>query len=649
MEANDAIHLERWIAHRDPEAFRSIVLRYAAMVYATSKRIVGNSTDAEDVSQECFQALAVAKRPPSAYLGPWLHRVATNIALNRRRSDGRLRTREERFASAQPVSTQPNWNDIYRFVDEAVAALPEDLRVPIVAHFLEGKSQAEISAELNTPRQTIANRTQRGLDAIRKNLAQRGIEIGCATLGSLFIANVSQAAVPPQLIAMLGKMALSGAGKSAAAANPAWWMLSGGAMKIALGGAVALAMVVAGLAASGIADAGQSSDSPERATTTPAIDIETAIANQRAASTNRVVAEPPVARQGLVLTPAPRAQANTAVPDAPIQPKSVQQVLDLYASYQKKIERIAFQYEAKTVWSRFYPRNSEMAFTNGSGTTYESGELTTDGARLHLHMYSWGDIGTPNENISPNKPYERIIGYDGQQDFQWDGSAGEGRGSIGKGAPLGETLNGAPSNGRYYGIWAMHAGPYGLGFMTQEGRRIEQILRESTDKSMREELDGETKYIVVDADTPYGAFSVWFDPERGFNVTRIRLLHQAGDVLRKGDDRPQPEGVERIHEYIATDFETVDGLWVVKSYIHRMNDKNTVTGYRMEREMIYTRTSTLLNPDFDGLGTFAHLREVPDGSEFWVRTFPGDRLTDENTFRVVNGELVPMSVYKASR
>lgn len=212
MNADDAVYLQRWIEARDTDGFREIVNRYARLVYAAGYRVLGNAADAEDVAQECFQTLAVAETTPCNYLGPWLHRVATNLALKRIRTDSRRRAREDRFAAERPKTEDIAWDDIYDFVDEAIAALDGKLREPIVAHYLEGYSQTEIAEALGIPRQTITNRIQKGIEEIRTTLRRRGVIVGGTSLGALFAAHFAEAsALPKSLVAGLNKLALSGA------------------------------------------------------------------------------------------------------------------------------------------------------------------------------------------------------------------------------------------------------------------------------------------------------------------------------------------------------------------------------------------------------------------------------------------------------
>jgi len=207
MSGSDQQLLELWVHQRDAEAFRTIANRYAGLVYATCRRILGDSTEAQDVAQECFEALAVSGSRPGSYLAPWLHRVATTKSLHRIRSDRNRRRREEAFAPAQhdPVADVVR-RDLYSTVDKAIVALPEELRVSIVAHFLEDKTHESIAAELGVSRQTVTYRIGKGIDLLRKQLPVNAA-FSMATLADLLRPSVQ---TPPALLANIGKLALAG-------------------------------------------------------------------------------------------------------------------------------------------------------------------------------------------------------------------------------------------------------------------------------------------------------------------------------------------------------------------------------------------------------------------------------------------------------
>ena len=88
MARSDKRLQERWIESQDAEAFRQIALRHSAMVHSTCQRILGDPSQAEDVTQECFQRLAshgIAVRSVAARL----YRVATNLSLKQLRAEKR--------------------------------------------------------------------------------------------------------------------------------------------------------------------------------------------------------------------------------------------------------------------------------------------------------------------------------------------------------------------------------------------------------------------------------------------------------------------------------------------------------------------------------------------------------------------------------
>jgi RNA polymerase sigma factor (sigma-70 family) len=212
MNDPDSVLLDRWFSNHDSHAFHALVTRYSGMVYATCRRVLANATDAEDAAQECFEALATSRNVPPKYLGPWLHRVATNRALNHIRADTRRRNRDTAYAVDATRETEPTWADIYVHIDEAISALPDELRVPLVQVFLEGRTQLEVADSIGVARKTVAYRVEKAVESIQETLRSREILVLAATLGAMLSANLGSAETLPQsLITKLGKLALTGA------------------------------------------------------------------------------------------------------------------------------------------------------------------------------------------------------------------------------------------------------------------------------------------------------------------------------------------------------------------------------------------------------------------------------------------------------
>ena len=125
MASPDALLLDRWMEGRDPEAFRALVERYSAMVYATARRIVPSPDQADDVTQQCFLKLAQASGARTSLPG-WLHRVATNLALSLVRTETR---RKEKGPQMKYYST--HFPEIDALISGFIDALPEQLQETI--------------------------------------------------------------------------------------------------------------------------------------------------------------------------------------------------------------------------------------------------------------------------------------------------------------------------------------------------------------------------------------------------------------------------------------------------------------------------------------------------------------------------------------
>jgi len=250
MNGKDRTYLQHWIRDRDASAFKELTLKYSGLVYATCLRITRNCAEAEDETQECFAALATIGSVPPTPLGVWLHRVATNGSLNRVKAQNRRVSREAVYAHTTENSTEIKWKDIDRFVDEAIAELPEKMRVPIVAHFLDGESYTSVAAALGTSRQTVTYRAEKGIRLLRKALKKRGVPVSVSALAAMMATQLAEAtAVPIATSASLGKMALAGALKptSAGGASTVAGAVSGGGN--ILGGIVMAKSTVAGVGA----------------------------------------------------------------------------------------------------------------------------------------------------------------------------------------------------------------------------------------------------------------------------------------------------------------------------------------------------------------------------------------------------------------
>jgi len=249
MGPSDGTLFEQWAAARDADAFAEIVARHSAMVYGTCRRVLGNASDAEDVAQECFIELARPGTTIKRSLGGWLHRAAVHRSLNRIKAEKRRKRREARFAARTGDRGEMEWDDVQAFIDEAIAALPDKLREPVVYRFLEGQTYEAIARNLRISPSTVQYRVNKGLEDIRTFLKRRGVPVATVSLTAMLGANLSAEAAPATLTAALGKLAIASKVSAGTIGTAATGAALGGAliMKKALVGVVVVAAGVAGL------------------------------------------------------------------------------------------------------------------------------------------------------------------------------------------------------------------------------------------------------------------------------------------------------------------------------------------------------------------------------------------------------------------
>lgn len=215
--------LSRYHAEGDATAFRDLVQAHAGMVFATARRITRDEAMAEDVAQETFLQLARQSRHITQSVAAWLHRVAWRRACNAVRDDATRRRIEAEAAATEAAVREPpeceaTWAEVEAVLDEAVDELPDNLRGPLVMHFLQGRTQRDIADQLEVNQSTVSRLVDEGLAVLRSRLKSRGLLCG-AGLAALLMANNAAVAAPAALLASLGKLSMSGIG--AVSATPA--------------------------------------------------------------------------------------------------------------------------------------------------------------------------------------------------------------------------------------------------------------------------------------------------------------------------------------------------------------------------------------------------------------------------------------------
>ena len=188
----DLVLLQRYRETGDAQAFSEIVQRYAGPVFAACQRVLHDPSISEDAAQETFYRLMTRPHRVSSSLGGWLHRAATRLALDIRRSDNSRRRREAAYELPEPVEAS-TWADVAPKLDEALAVLPDDQRELLVRHFLRGEAQADLAQETGVSAATMSRRIKSAIDSLRQELMTRGL---CVTPALLFTLMGQHGSIP---------------------------------------------------------------------------------------------------------------------------------------------------------------------------------------------------------------------------------------------------------------------------------------------------------------------------------------------------------------------------------------------------------------------------------------------------------------------
>jgi hypothetical protein len=128
-----------------------------------------------------------------------------------------------------------------------VGRLPEKYRAPFVLCYLQGKANEEVARDLHCPQGTVLARLSRARERLRARLTRRGLTPAVASLAALFSRDAALTVVPAPLAEATRTAAVSDTTSAAAAlAERVLPGLAASKLKLALGAALALAVLVGG-------------------------------------------------------------------------------------------------------------------------------------------------------------------------------------------------------------------------------------------------------------------------------------------------------------------------------------------------------------------------------------------------------------------
>ena len=183
----------------DAEAFSKLYALHKRRVYTLCLRMLGNISEAEDMTQEAFLHLyrkIGSFRGESAF-STWLHRLTVNLVLMHLRKKGlQLVSLEETISSAEEDAPKRDFGSrdpqlagsVDRVtLERAVAALPPGYRMVFVLHDVEGYEHNEIALMLECSTGNSKSQLHKARLKLRELLRQPQPPSANASLGEASI------------------------------------------------------------------------------------------------------------------------------------------------------------------------------------------------------------------------------------------------------------------------------------------------------------------------------------------------------------------------------------------------------------------------------------------------------------------------------
>lgn len=153
-------------------AFEALYRRHSGRVHAICLRLTADRSSAEEAVQDVFVRLwerLGSFRGESAF-SSWLHRLAINTVLqtmrSTRRREARVATSDDAELEDAPIIALAVEDRID--LEDAIKRLPQQVRMVVVLHDIEGFSHEEIAVMTGVPPGTIRSQLSRA----RKTLLQ---------------------------------------------------------------------------------------------------------------------------------------------------------------------------------------------------------------------------------------------------------------------------------------------------------------------------------------------------------------------------------------------------------------------------------------------------------------------------------------------
>ncbi|MHC4757922.1 MAG: hypothetical protein ACYTE8_04630 [Planctomycetota bacterium] len=323
----------------------------------------------------------------------------------------------------------------------------------------------------------------------------------------------------------------------------------------------------------------------------------------------------------LVLVPICFAQTNLMT--AQEKRAKALELVDKYAANQDEIQRsFVVKTDMSSVYSGSVYGKTLMA---DKLKMYEFSELSYDSNRVSLRTSTWGQRSARTKVFIPkdNASYTSEL-WDGQKYFVYRLDE-----AVAVENPLGRiSIYQEPDQELITPIISKsYCGHELLGFFYGKYERVDLVLRKAETLTVKNTLEriGDSDCYVVEADTEGVKYTLWIDPQHGYNIARATV---------KWSEQSPPYGMSHwivknaFNSLSNVNFKKTNNLWVSAEADIVLN-RNWHNGEWTKQSWHCKVTEIVLNPDHDKLRSFSQY-DVKDGADIRV-VMKGNRvITDMN-------------------
>jgi RNA polymerase sigma-70 factor (ECF subfamily) len=157
-EDAEDVRLMRLVSGGDTSAFEQLIERHQSLVAGTVARMLGSSSEVEDIAQQVFIRVWKSARRyvPRAKFTTWLLKITRNLVFNelrRAKRHAHVPLQTEPGAEEFPLKDETNptpdasllESELQRTIEEAITQLPESQRMALILRRYEQLSYEQIA------------------------------------------------------------------------------------------------------------------------------------------------------------------------------------------------------------------------------------------------------------------------------------------------------------------------------------------------------------------------------------------------------------------------------------------------------------------------------------------------------------------------